>query len=94
MNIRILLLGILLTPIIAMAADTPPPKVNRILSAEEQAALTPEDVIVIFKEGNERLTMNNIRLRSPIIAELEQAGEVKIVGAVYDMHTGAVHALD
>jgi carbonic anhydrase len=234
MNLRTLLLGIFLTPVIAMAADTPPPKVNRILSAEEQAALTPEDVIVIFMQGNERfvsgnvtsrdhsamvreaalgqhpkaivlscidsrvpvedvfdrgigdvfvarvagnfentdilgsmefatkvsgskvilvlghsecgaiksaidgvelgnitemlanikpaiaslndysgdktsknnefvrmvternvrLTMDNIRKRSPIIAELEQAGEVKIVGALYDMHTGVVQVLN
>jgi carbonic anhydrase len=45
-------------------------------------------------EQNVRLTVDNIRKRSPIIAELEQAGEVKIIGAIYDMHTGVVQALD
>lgn len=45
-------------------------------------------------EQNVRLTIDNIRKRSPIIAQLEQAGDVKIVGAIYDMHTGVVHALD
>ena len=45
-------------------------------------------------EQNVRLTVENIRKRSPIIAELEAAGDVKIVGAIYDMHTGAVEVLD
>ena len=238
MNARILfstvLISLLSLPFVAVAADIPPPKVNRVLSAAEQAALTPDDVIVIFQQGNERfvsgditrrdhsamvreaalgqhpkaivlscidsrvpvedvfdrgigdvfvarvagnfentdilgsmeyatkvsgskvimvlghtecgaiksaidgvklgnitellanmqpaidsttaysgekssgneayvravteqnvrLTMDNIRKRSPIIAELEQTGDVKIVGAIYDMHTGVVHALD
>jgi len=229
-----ILLTLLLSPLIALATDAPPPKVNRVLSAAEQAALTPDDVIVIFQQGNERfvsgditsrdhsamvrqaalgqhpkaivlscidsrvpvedvfdrgigdvfvarvagnfenadilgsmeyatkvsgskiilvlghtecgaiksaidgvelgnitemlanikpaidslgdfsgektsanteyvlqvaeqnvrLTMDNIRQRSPIIAELEQAGDVKIVGAIYDMHTGVVRELD
>jgi len=229
-----ILLTLLLSPLIALATDAPPPKVNRVLSAAEQAALTPDDVIVIFQQGNERfvsgditsrdhsamvrqaalgqhpkaivlscidsrvpvedvfdrgigdvfvarvagnfenadilgsmeyatkvsgskiilvlghtecgaiksaidgvelgnitemlanikpaidslgdfsgektsanteyvlqvaeqnvrLTMDNIRKRSPIIAEMEQTGEVKIIGAIYDMHTGAVHMLD
>jgi len=234
MKIRALLFILIFAPLITVAADAPPPKVNRVLSAAEQAALTPDDVIVLFQKGNERfvsgditsrdhsamvrqaalgqhpkaivlscidsrvpvedvfdrgigdvfvarvagnfentdilgsmeyatkvsgskvilvlghtecgaiksaidgvelgnitamlakikpaidslagysgehtsanteyvrqvteqnvrLTMDNIRKRSPIIAELEQAGDVKIVGGIYDMHTGAVQVLD
>ena len=234
MKIRALLFILLFAPLIALAADAPPPKVNRVLSAAEQAALTPDDVIVLFQKGNERfvsgditsrdhsamvrqaalgqhpkaivlscidsrvpvedvfdrgigdvfvarvagnfentdilgsmeyatkvsgskvilvlghtecgaiksaidgvelgnitamlakikpaidslagysgehtsanteyvrqvteqnvrLTMDNIRKHSPIIAQLEQAGDVKIVGGIYDMHTGAVQVLD
>jgi carbonic anhydrase len=234
MKLNTVLFALLFAPLIALATDAPPPKVNRVLSVAEQAALTPDDVIVIFAQGNERfvsgnvtsrdhsamvreaalgqhpkaivlscidsrvpvedvfdrgigdlfvarvagnfentdilgsmeyatkvsgskvilvlghtecgaiksaidgvelgnitqmlaniqpaitsladypgdkssknndyvrqvteqnvrLTMDNIRKRSPIIAELEQAGEVKIIGAVYDMHTGVVQALD
>jgi carbonic anhydrase len=44
-------------------------------------------------EQNVRLTVANIREHSPIIAELEQAGEVKIVGALCGMHTGMVQML-
>jgi len=234
MKIRALLFILIFAPLITVAADAPPPKVNRVLSAAEQAALTPDDVIVLFQKGNERfvsgditsrdhsamvrqaalgqhpkaivlscidsrvpvedvfdrgigdvfvarvagnfentdilgsmeyatkvsgskiilvlghtecgaiksaidgvelgnitamlanikpaidslagysgehtsanteyvrqvteqnvrLTMDNIRKRSPIIAELEQAGEVKVVGALYDMHSGAVELID
>ena len=39
---------------------------------------------------NVELTMANIRKHSPVIAELEQAGAVKIAGAFYDLKTGAV----
>ena len=39
---------------------------------------------------NVELTMANIRKHSQVIAELEQAGAVKIHGAFYDLKTGAV----
>ena len=39
---------------------------------------------------NVELTMANIRKNSQVIAELEQAGAVKIAGAFYDLKTGAV----
>lgn len=233
MKFSALLVIVLLAPLTVWATDAPPPRVNRILTAAEQAALTPDDVIVVFQQGNERfvsgtitsrdhsamvreaalgqhpkaivlscidsrvpvedvfdrgigdvfvarvagnfentdilgsmeyatkvsgskvilvlghtecgaiksaidgvelgnitallarikpaidstefdgehsssndayvrevteqnvrLTVANIRERSPIIAEMEKAGEVKIVGAIYDMHTGAVQVLD
>lgn len=35
-------------------------------------------------------TVNDIRERSPILAGLERSGEIKIVGAVYSLQTGAV----
>ena len=39
---------------------------------------------------NVELTMTNIRKNSRVIAELEQAGAVKIAGAFYELKTGAV----
>lgn len=45
-------------------------------------------------EENVRLTVAGIRKDSPILAEMEQKGAIKIVGGVYDMHTGAVTLLD
>ncbi|WP_149273354.1 carbonic anhydrase family protein [Pareuzebyella sediminis] len=39
---------------------------------------------------NVEITMDNIRERSKVLAELEDNGEVKIVGGMYDISTGAV----
>lgn len=39
---------------------------------------------------NVRLTIERIRRESTIIAELEQNGEVKIIGGLYDVETGVV----
>lgn len=39
---------------------------------------------------NVRETVANIRRRSPILAGLEKSGQIKIVGAMYDLQTGKV----
>jgi carbonic anhydrase len=39
---------------------------------------------------NVELTIANIRRDSPVLAELETKGTIKIVGAMYDLGTGAV----
>ena len=39
---------------------------------------------------NVELTIANIRTHSPVLAEMENNGEVMIVGAMYDIATGAV----
>ena len=45
-------------------------------------------------ERNIELTIKDIRKRSPVIADLERKGKVKIVGALYDMKTGSIAFLD
>lgn len=45
-------------------------------------------------ESNVMNTIDQIRLKSPILKELEDAGTIKIVGAVYDMNTGEVKWLN
>jgi carbonic anhydrase len=42
---------------------------------------------------NVRLGLDNIRRRSPILADLEQKSTIKIVGAMYDLATGGVEFL-
>jgi carbonic anhydrase len=44
--------------------------------------------------SNVKHTMDQIRERSPILKEMEDNGEIKIVGAVYDLDTGKVEFLD
>lgn len=45
-------------------------------------------------EMNVRETVNRIRENSPLMREMEDAGEIRIVGALYDMTTGEVEILD
>jgi carbonic anhydrase len=42
-------------------------------------------------EKNVALTIDRIRKESPVLAEMEAEGAIKIVGAMYDVATGAVH---
>jgi carbonic anhydrase len=41
-------------------------------------------------ELNVHLTLEKVRQESPIIAELEESGQIKIVGALYEVETGKV----
>jgi carbonic anhydrase len=41
-------------------------------------------------EKNVNLAMTNIRKQSPVLAEMEKNGEIKIVGAMYDVSNGEV----
>jgi carbonic anhydrase len=45
-------------------------------------------------QANVKLTVQNIRDKSPILAEMEGAGEIKIIGAYYDMDNGVVTFFD
>ncbi len=45
-------------------------------------------------QSNVKNTMNEIRKQSPILKEMEENGEIKIIGAVYDMDNGKVEFLD
>ena len=44
-------------------------------------------------ENNVQLTIDRIREKSPILKEMEDNGEVKIVGGVYSLQTGKVEML-
>ncbi len=46
---------------------------------------------VILK--NVEITLADIRKNSPILAEMEKNGEIKLVGGIYNLHTGAVELL-
>ncbi|MBX2961208.1 MAG: carbonic anhydrase [Cyclobacteriaceae bacterium] len=45
-------------------------------------------------ENNVRNTIIQIRANSPILKEMEDNGEIKIVGAVYDMDTGIAELIE
>jgi len=39
---------------------------------------------------NVELTIDNIIKESPVLAEMQNNDEIKIIGAMYDINTGAV----
>ncbi len=45
-------------------------------------------------EANVRMTIENIRKMSPVLRIMEVDGEIGIIGAMYDVATGAVAFLD
>jgi len=44
-------------------------------------------------EANVHKTVADIRLKSPVLREMETKGEIKIVGALYSLHDGSVTLL-
>ncbi len=48
------------------------------------------DFVKNVTENNVHITIGRVRKESPIIAELEQQGQIKIIGGLYDVETGAV----
>lgn len=53
-----------------------------------------QDYVAHVCENNVELAIENIRERSPILKNMEDKGEIMIVGAVYDLDTGKVELLD
>lgn len=55
----------------------------------EKTTKNPEFVDLVIRE-NVKLTVENIRKQSEILREMETKGEIRIVGAYYDMDNGEV----
>jgi len=53
-----------------------------------------QEFVHMVCESNVKNTINEIRLNSPILKEMEDNGEIKIVGAIYDMDNGKVDWLE
>lgn len=48
------------------------------------------DFVNNVAEKNVYMTINNIRMKSPVLQEMEEYGDIKIVGAMYDIKDGSV----
>ena len=59
----------------------------------EKSSQNKEFVRLVTRE-NVRITVEDIRERGPILQEMEATGVIRIMGAIYDMETGAVECLD
>jgi len=53
-----------------------------------------QEFVHMVCESNITNTINQIRLKSPILKEMEDNGEIKIVGSIYDMDNGKVQWLE
>jgi len=55
----------------------------------DKTSKNPDFVTAVAKK-NVQLTIKNIRKQSEILRDMEKDGEIKIVGAIYDLSTGKV----
>jgi len=65
------------------------PSVDAVKYEGERSSKNSEFVHMV-SERNVRNTIEQIKLGSPILKDMELAGEIKIVGALYDMDNGSV----
>ena len=53
-------------------------------------AAASSEIVDLVAKKNVELTIAEIHKRSPVLAELESKGSIRIVGAMYDIASGAV----
>lgn len=70
------------------------PAVEALASYPGEKSSSNPEFVHLVAEKNVQITMQNIREKSPIVAELETDGRVRIVGALYNLQTGEVDFLD
>jgi carbonic anhydrase len=68
------------------------PAVYAVNEPKEEALRNSKnlDFVDAVSVKNVELTIDRIRKESPVLMELEEDGDIKIVGAMYDIATGAV----
>ena len=75
-------------------------KLKPAVEAVEEPADTSErnsgniEFVNNVAEKNVYMTIANIRAQSPVLEEMENQGEIKIVGAMYDIKDGSVTFYD
>ncbi len=70
------------------------PAVESISGYEGRKSSENPEFVHMVAEKNVRLTIEDVRKRSTILKEMEDAGDIKIVGALYDMDTGEIDFLE
>ena len=75
--------------------DNIAPAVDAIVEPTAAAERTSANIDFVNAVGtkNVELTIDRIREESPVLAEMEQAKEIQIVGGMYDIATGKVNFL-
>tara|TARA_R110002049_G_scaffold74710_1_gene192481 strand:+ start:10839 stop:11468 length:630 start_codon:yes stop_codon:yes gene_type:complete len=68
------------------------PAVEAVIEPAEENLRNSKNLDFVDKvaEKNVHLTLGNIRKNSPVLTEMEENGEIKVVGAMYDVSNGEV----
>ena len=61
---------------------------------EGEKTSTNSRFVTYVSKNNVRNTIRTIREESPILQEMEDHGEIRIIGAIYDMDMGSVTFID
>jgi carbonic anhydrase len=85
--------GVELGNITAMLSNIMPAVRKSADEVEGEANSSNKEFVAKTVENNVRLTMDRIRQKSQILQEMEDNGEITIVGGVYSLHTGKVEML-
>ncbi|MCD2258497.1 carbonic anhydrase family protein [Psychroserpens luteolus] len=85
--------GVELGNITAMLDNIMPAVRKSADEVDGEANSSNKEFVAKTVENNVRLTIDRIREKSKILQEMEDNGEIKIVGGVYNLHTGKVDML-
>lgn len=68
------------------------PAVNAVSEPKDESLRTSKNLNFVDQVShvNVQLMIDRIHAESPILTEMEQSGAIKIIGAMYDVNTGAV----
>jgi carbonic anhydrase len=68
------------------------PAVDAVTEPKDESLRNSKNLEFVDKvaEKNVLLTIENVRKNSPVLSEMEKKGEIKIVGAMYDISNGEV----
>lgn len=68
------------------------PAVEAVTEPADESLRNSKNIAFVNEvaKKNVYMTMENIRKQSPVLAEMEQNNEIKIIGGMYDINTGAV----
>lgn len=69
------------------------PAVQAVAEPTDAAERTSKNLEFVnsVAEKNVHMTIDNIRVQSPVLKEMEDNGEILIVGGMYDISTGKIH---
>lgn len=85
--------GVELGNITALLSNIKPAVKEAAIGFEEGVDSSNKDFVAKTVEQNVLLTMDRIREKSPILKDLEDKGDIKIVGGVYSLQNGKVNML-